>query len=115
MTTEARQFVYGITAIVGIFVTWYFNIQFMLESGGFSILQFVSDNYVNAASASIINDISVAVFTFLFWSFFEARKIGMRNWWVYVVLTFVIAIAFAFPLFMLMRERCLSGLKENIA
>ncbi|MFT5425924.1 MAG: ABC-type transport system involved in multi-copper enzyme maturation permease subunit [Gammaproteobacteria bacterium] len=34
MTTESRQFVYGITAIVGIFVTWYFNIQFMVEYGG---------------------------------------------------------------------------------
>lgn len=108
MTSRTRQTVFGLAALVGIVVTWYYNIQFMEAYGGFSLIQYVADNYVNAASASISNDILVVVFTFLFWSFYEARRLGMRHWWVYVVLTFAVAIAFAFPLFMLMRERRLA-------
>jgi len=95
------------TAAVGVFVTWYFNIRFMLETGGFSPTGFVMASYANDASTSISNDLLVAVFTFLFWSFTEARRLGMKHWWLYVVATFTIAVAFAFPLFMYMRERAL--------
>ena len=109
MTSIQKQYVYGLTAAVGVCVTWYYNILFMQHYGGFSVSTYVLDNYVNAASASISNDLMVVVFTFLFWSFLEARRLAMRNWWLYVVLTFSIAIAFAFPLFMLMRERALSA------
>jgi hypothetical protein len=35
----------------------------------------------------------------------EARRLEMRNWWVDLLVTFVIAFAFSFPLFLLMRER----------
>jgi len=108
MTSNGRQIVFGVTAAIGICVTWYFNLQFIEQHGGFSVTKFITDNYVNAAAASISNDLLVAVFTFLFASFFEARRIGMRHWWIYPILTFAVAIAFAFPLFMLMRERCLS-------
>lgn len=34
----------------------------------------------------------------------EARRLRMRAWWAYVVATFMIAFACAFPLFLLMRE-----------
>jgi hypothetical protein len=113
MTSNSRQIVFGVTAVIGICVTWYFNLQFIEQYGGFSLTKFVTDNYVNAASASITNDLFVAVFTFLFGSFFEARRIGMRHWWIYPILTFAVAIAFAFPLFMLMRERCLSRTDDS--
>lgn len=108
MDTAARRTVFAITAIVGVFVTWYFNIQFMLDTGGFSLAAFVMASYANHASTSISNDLLVAVFTFLFWSYGEAKRLGMKHWWLYVVATFGIAIAFAFPLFMYMRERALS-------
>lgn len=108
LTSKTRQYIYAAIAILGVFATWYFNIQFMLQGENLSLGKFIADNYVNFASASISNDIGVVALTFLFWSFFEARKLKMRNWWLYVVLTFVVAMAFAFPLFMLMRERKLS-------
>lgn len=113
MTSSNRQIIFGITAVIGIFVTWYFNLQFMEQYGALSVNAFITDNYVNAASASISNDILVVVFTFLFWSFLEARRLGMQHWWVYVFLTFMVAIAFAFPLFMLMRERALPNLEKR--
>lgn len=47
----------------------------------------------------------MAALAFLFWSYHESKRIAMRFWWIYAVLTFMIALAFAFPLYLFMRER----------
>jgi len=112
MNTNLRSTIFLVTAIVGVMVTWYFNIQFMIETGGFSAVGFIGACYVNSASTSISNDLLVAVFTFLFWSYSEAKRLGMKNWWVYVVLTFGIAVAFAFPFFMFMREKAIASIGD---
>lgn len=109
MTSIARQIIYGITAVVGVIATWYYNILFITERDGFSLSEFLQATNANAAASSISKDILVAVFAFLFWSYFEARQLKMRYWWLYAVSTFVIALAFTFPLFLLMRERKLAS------
>jgi hypothetical protein len=38
----------------------------------------------------------------------------MRNWWLYFVLTFGVAAAFALPLFMYMRERAIAQCSVNL-
>lgn len=113
MTTTTRQIVFGATALIGVIVTWYFNLQFMAETGGFSIPEFVAATYVNTASSSISNDLLVVVFTFLFWSYTETKRLNMKYWWVTVAATFSIAIAFAFPLFMLLRERAITNMSSS--
>ena len=110
MATEHRQIIFGLTALVGVAATWYWNLQFMAGYGEFSVLAFVADAYANPAAASISSDILVVTFAFLFWSLLEARRLGMKHWWVYLLLTFGIAMAFAFPLFLLMRERRLAAM-----
>jgi hypothetical protein len=109
MTSTTRQIIYGITAVVGVIATWYYNILFITEHGGFSLSQFLQATNANPAASSISKDILVAVFAFLFWSYFEARQLKMRHWWLYAISTFVIALAFTFPLFLLMRERKLAS------
>lgn len=113
MTSEARQLVFIVLAIIGVLVTWYFNIQFMMATEGVSIVPFVQAAYANLASTSISNDILVVVFTFLFWSYFEAKRLGMKNWWVYAVLAFAIAIAFTFPFFMYKREKAIEARRDH--
>jgi len=108
MTSKHKQIVFGIIAVIGLCATWYYNIQIMTSPEGFSVGKFIADNYVNAASASISNDLTVVTLLFVFWSFLESRRLAMKHWWLYIVLTFTVAIAFAFPLFMLFRERHLS-------
>ena len=108
---SSRQWVYAVLVVVGFVATWYFNLQFMEESGGtFSVAEFVAACYANSASSSISNDIAVASLAFTVWSFYEARRLGMRNWWAYVVLTFAIAFACSYPLFLLVRERRLEAI-----
>ena len=109
MSSRAKQVFYGLMALVGVCVTWYFNLRAMEMDPNFSLGSFIRDNYVNPSSASIMNDISVVLVVFFFWSFFEARKLGMKHWWVYVPLSLLIAIAFAYPLFLLMRERAIGN------
>lgn len=43
----------------------------------------------------------------------EARRLGMKRAWLYIVLSAVTAFAFTFPLFLAMRERRLSALDRR--
>ena len=113
MNTENRMIFFAAASVIGIIVAWYFNIQYIQASENLSLIAFVQDMYVNSASASISNDLFVVVAVFLVWSFSEAKRLGMRHWWVYPVLTFGIAIAFAFPLLMYMREKAISKGQAN--
>lgn len=109
MSSFLRQTGYGLLALLGLFTTWYYNLVFMNESGGFSLTAFMSAWNANAAASSILWDVSVAALTFCVLALAEARRIGMRHAWIYLVLTFSVALGFAFPLFMMMRERRLTA------
>jgi hypothetical protein len=43
------------------------------------------------------------------WMVLEARRLGIRHVWVYVLLSFPIAISVMFPLFLAARERALAS------
>lgn len=110
MTLTTRQLAYAALAAIGLVATWYFNLRFMAESGGaFSAVEFVRAGYANSASSSLSNDLLVGTVAFTIWSFAEARRLGLRHWWIYPVLTFGVAFAFAFPLFLFVRERRLAA------
>lgn len=109
MTSTQKQFVYGALSIAGLIGTWYFNLQFMKQPGESGALQFITESYATNASSSIANDVTVAALTFLVWSYFEAKRLAMKAWWAFVPLTLLIAFAFAFPLFLLLRERKLAN------
>jgi hypothetical protein len=111
MKLTTRQIVYLALALIGLVSTWYFNLQFVREAGGaFSALDFLRAGYANAGSSSLTNDLLVALAAFLVWSFAEARRLQMRRWWVYPALAFGVAFAFAFPVFLFVRERRLQAL-----
>jgi len=111
MHLTARQGIYAGLAAVGLIATWYFNLRFVAEAGGtFAVVDFVRAGYANDASSSLSNDLLVGVAAFLVWSFAEAHRLGMRRWWLYPVVTFGIAFACAFPLFLFFRERRLAAL-----
>ncbi|MFN8640422.1 MAG: DUF2834 domain-containing protein [Candidatus Binatia bacterium] len=110
MTSATRQAVFATLAVAGLLATWYWNLQFMRESGGtFSVADFVRGGYANSAAASLSNDLLIGTLAFLAFSYAEARRLGMRHWWVFPVLTFGVAFACAFPLFLLLRERRLQA------
>ena len=106
MPSTGLQWTYLSLALFGLVGTWYFNIQFMNEHGGvFKVVDFVKGGYANNASTSLSNDIIVVGHAFFAWSFFEAKRLEIRGWWIYVALTFVIALAVMFPLFLMVRDQ----------
>lgn len=113
MPLTRLQIVYAALAAAGLVATWAFNLQLMAETGGFDLGAFIAGGYANPAAASLSNDLLVGVAAFLVWSFVEARRLGMRHWWVYVVITFGVAFACAFPLFLLFRDRRLQALEPS--
>jgi len=116
MQWNFRTVVFAVLAAAGALLTWYFNLQFSIETGGgFNLAAFIRDGFANPAAASLTSDVSVAAVTFLLWLPFEARRLSMRRWWLYALLTVTVAFAFSFPLFLLMRERRLQQLNTATA
>ena len=96
--------VYGVLAVLGLVLPWYFNLQ-MIAAGNMGFSSFLAGVFANPASSSIGVDILVGATAFNVWMVGEARRLRMKHVWLYIALTFVIAFAFACPLFLFMRER----------
>jgi hypothetical protein len=101
--------VYAILAVLGAVLPMYFNVAYM--AAGFSMSTFMDAAFANPAASSFSADLLIGCAAFLAWMITEARKLGMKHWWVYIALTFLIAFAFACPFFLFMRERHLRARK----
>lgn len=101
--THLRQSFYGLAAAVGLIGTWYFNLRYDGEAS------YVAAWFANAASSSAAVDLLVAFVAGSVFMVVEGRQLHMRVPWAYPVVGLVIAFAFAFPLFLLLRERALSA------
>jgi hypothetical protein len=100
-----RQAAFAFLVAAGLLATGYFNIRFATETHAFSVIDFVRGGFANPAAASITCDITVAFLAFLVWLPGEARRSGVRHWWLYAVIGLTVAFAVALPLFLLVRER----------
>jgi hypothetical protein len=108
---SGREAVYGFLALLGLIIPSAFNAQYVSQGGRFyDIMEFLKLGFVNPASSSLTADLIVAFTAFAIWAVPESRRIGMRRGWIYPVLGVFIAFAFAFPLFLLQRERHLRRL-----
>jgi hypothetical protein len=99
------EIVFLAMAIIGVGATWYFNTLFYLQAEDTSITNFIAQTVTTLPAKSIIADISVVATTCLIWMVYEGRKLKMTYSWLFIPFTFLIAIAFTFPLFLFFRER----------
>ncbi len=91
---------------VGLVGTWWFNVAFVLESGG---ADYFGAWFANAATASASVDLLVVAVAAAIFMIVEGARLGWVKWvWVLVVLSAVTAIAFTFPLFLALRAVALS-------
>ena len=102
---------YLVFAFAGLVGTWIFN--------GIAIAQrndFVTDLVTSGpAVSSITVDLLVAAVAGSVFIIVEARRLGMRFGWLYVVASGLTAFAFTFPLFLAMRQRRLGALARESA
>lgn len=104
----ALTFTYLGLAAVALVGTWSQNILFFREAGTTSALAFIEACFANHAAASISIDILLfATSAFVFMGV-EAKRLKIPHFWLYVVLSLVVAVAVAFPLFMAVRQQRLA-------
>ncbi len=94
--------VYAAIALVALVATWSQNILF-LSSGG-SFFGFWEATKANPASRSVTVDIALLLLAVAILMVIEARRLGVRFVWAYILGGFLIAISVTFPLFLLARE-----------
>ncbi|WP_396641519.1 DUF2834 domain-containing protein [Microbacterium sp.] len=92
-------------AIAGLVGTWIFNAIAILQ-----LRDYLGDLVSSGpAVSSITVDLLVVAIAGCVFIIVEARRIGMRRAWLYIVLSGVTAFAFTFPLFLAMRQRHLTA------
>lgn len=114
--SEKQRFLcafYGLTALAALLVTWsqlapYYGDAHDLTALRAGFLRYFDDLRINPAARAIAADMLVLGLGASTFMILEARRLGMSYVWVYIVLGFVVAAGFAFPLFMIARERHLA-------
>ncbi len=103
--------VYLLLAIAGLIGTWWFNVIAIVQ-----MVNYVGDLFTSGpAVTSISIDLLIAAVAGSIFIIIEARRIGMRFGWLYVVASGFTAFAFIFPLFLAMRQRHLTRAAREAA
>ncbi|MCV7110069.1 DUF2834 domain-containing protein [Mycolicibacterium setense] len=103
---------YAVIALVAFVATWWNNIGFFTTEST-SLIDFVRSGYVNYGASSLTNDLllmGLAAFVFMI---VEARRIGIPKVWIYLVLSGVIAVSVAFPLYLIRRQFVLAERRDG--
>lgn len=104
-TSRLLCWIYAALAVAALYATWSQNLAFFAQSPDGGVMAFLRAAYANPAAASLANDLwffSLAAIVFMV---VEARRVGVRFVWIYVLLSCLVAVSAAFPLFLLARER----------
>ncbi len=111
--SKSLSWIYLVFAIAGLILPTLSNIDFMISYGPtFDIIKFVELANSNPAAASLSRDLFVGAGAITIWIFSEAKRLSMKNLWI-VILGFLVAFAFAAPLFLFLRERRLLELSSE--
>lgn len=108
MTTAQRWLIgfYAVVAVAALFATWSQNLQLVGPGAGLSDAYriFVEQLRVNPSARSIGVDIGFFLLAASAFMVIEARRVGVRFVWLYILLGFLVAISVTFPLFLIARE-----------
>ncbi len=110
MTSGARlglAVCFFLLSAAGLIGTWGFNLAF-IGSSGENGAGYLASWFANDASSSAAVDLIVMAVAACLVMLVEGARLGWSRWvWVLVPLSFAIAVAFTFPLFLGLRELAL--------
>lgn len=100
--------IYMSLSIIGLVTAWIFN--------GIAVMN--NEDYLGAWFGTAVDwvlssDLTVVAFAVVILMITEAKRLGMKRVWLYIVLSGVTAMAFTFPLFLAMRERKLASVSAH--
>jgi lysylphosphatidylglycerol synthetase-like protein (DUF2156 family) len=98
-----RAVLYLVLAGIGLLGTWAYNVIAILESR-----DYLGDWFGSGPSvSSLTTDLLVVAIAAVIFMIVEGRRLRMRRIWLYLLAVPLLALAFAFPLFLAFRERAL--------
>tara|TARA_Y100001968_G_scaffold218310_1_gene200982 strand:+ start:5834 stop:6184 length:351 start_codon:yes stop_codon:yes gene_type:complete len=103
---------YLLLAISGAILPTLANIDYVKEYGSFDISNFIYLANINPAAESLSRDLLVGAGAITIWIINESQKLKMKNMWL-IYSSFLVAFAFAAPLFLFFRERHLIEMEKN--
>ncbi|WP_345300592.1 DUF2834 domain-containing protein [Candidatus Villigracilis affinis] len=100
-------------AVVALIATQVNNIAFFLQPRNENMMVYgINALYANPITASFTNDILLYALAGCIFMAVEARKLGIRHVWVYILLSFLVAVSVMFPLFLIARQYKISQQHE---
>lgn len=102
-THTRRSWFFFVVSAAGLITAWVFNGLAVMEGA----------DYLDAWFGSSVDwvlslDLLIVAIAGSAWMMFEAKRLGMRFVWAYILASGLTAFAFTFPLFLAMRERTLA-------
>lgn len=94
---------YLVAMVVGTLVPWLFFGSFF-AAYGVDPLGFVRALFANGAAAGFSADVLISLVVFWVWSFVDARRTGIRRWWLVLPASGTVGLSLALPLYLYLRE-----------
>jgi hypothetical protein len=114
VTRRSLVVIYAAVAVFALIATWHQNVAYLGAGDPLTgTIRFWKETLVTPASVSITVDIFLFGLAVVVWMVAEARRLGIRFVWVYVVLGALVAISVTVPLFLVARERRLAVLQPS--
>ncbi|MEL6441164.1 MAG: DUF2834 domain-containing protein [Cyanobacteria bacterium J06621_8] len=112
-----RQVIFAVSAVIGAVWPISFVIKFILATKDeissssipfFDVTTFSNQVWVNFGSSFVASDLIIVLILAIAFMITESKRLKLKFWGIYIVLTFLISFAFSFSLFMFVRERKLA-------
>ncbi len=107
----ARHLIYIVLALASVIWAWSWAFAWMADGGNIlNLPRFFIDSYNSGSAAAFLTiDIATAWAVYMLWVVGDATKIGLgaKTGWIFLALSFL-GTCFAFPLYLVLRERHLA-------
>ncbi len=100
---------YGLIALLALVGTWGNNVAYLSLGFVEANTKFWQETLANPASRSITVDLFFLGLAMFVWMVLEARRLGMRGVWLYLLFGMLVAISVTVPIFLINRERALAA------
>lgn len=105
--------IYAVVALIGLIGTQLALIRHISTYDGNAATGFLTDSVANPASTFGVVDLLAVALVALVFMIAEGRRLRMRFLWVYVALTFLVAISVALPAFLIARQIRMAEQRET--
>ena len=103
-----KKNIYLVLAVIGFIAPYYFFVQVPPKSA-LDLPALIQPLFANNFMKGVAMDLTVSVITFWVYVFIEAKRLRMKNPWLYLLATLLVGLSFALPLFLYFRERQLES------